>query len=189
MASKTMSTEEHEQLRWAAELHRPIARAASLGRRNGLSLLIFGVLSVLLSLPTLDPVGVAIGAILTTTGLVELRTSRRLARADPSAPKILARNELVLMAGILVFCALKLTVLRGSGEKLVARLSDTIALGTDVAALTNSLNTLIYATFIAVTLLYQGGMARYFLRRRAMIDSYLQECPEWARRVVVEFKD
>jgi hypothetical protein len=52
-----------------------------------------------------------------------------------------------------------------------------------VAALTDSLNTLIYTTCMAVTLVYQGGMARYFLRRRAMIATYLR-CPEWARRVV-----
>ena len=32
-------------------------------------------------------------------------------------------------------------------------------------------------------------LARYFLRRRAMIDAYVQECPEWARRVVVEIRD
>ena len=37
---------------------------------------------------------------------------------DGAAPTILARNELVLMAGILVFCVLKLTVMRPSGEEL-----------------------------------------------------------------------
>lgn len=188
MTARTMSTEEHDQLRRAAELYRPIARAASVGRKNGLSLLIFGVLSVAFSLPGFDLVGLAIGAILTTTGFVEQRTSRRLARADPSAPKILARNELVLMAGILVYCALELTVLRPSGEELAARLGDARALGIDVEALANSLSTAIYATFMAVTLIYQGGMARYFLRRRAMIGSYWQQCPVWARRVV-ELKD
>ena len=144
---------------------------------------------MLFGLPSLDLAGLAIGAILTTTGLVELRTSRRLARADPSAPKILARNELVLMAGILVYCVLQLTVLRESGEELAARLGGTSGLGIDVAAMTESLNEVIYLTFIAVTLLYQGGMARYFLRRRAMIAAYLQECPEWARRVVAEIRD
>jgi hypothetical protein len=46
------------------------------------------------------------------------------------------------------------------------------------------MNTLIYKLFIGVTLLYQGGMARYFLRCRPMIDTYLRECPEWARRIV-----
>ena len=187
MASETMSTEEHRQLQRAAELLRPIARGAVLARRNGLGLLIFGVLSLLLSLTSIDPVGLGIGAIVAATGLVEVRTSRRLAGADPAAPKILARSELVLMAGILVYCALKLTVLSDSSGELAARLGDTRSLGIDVEALTSKLNTLVYATFIAVTLIYQGGMARYFLRRRSMIDAYLQECPEWARQVVGEF--
>ncbi|TDJ78900.1 MAG: hypothetical protein E2O39_01295 [Planctomycetota bacterium] len=189
MSSRTMSTEEHEQLHRAAELLRPIARAAALGRKNGLGLLIFGVLGVLLSLPGLDAADFAIGAILTTTGLVEVRASRRLARADPAAPGLLARNELLLMAGILVYCMLQLTVLRASGDELAELLGDTSALGIDVAALTDSVNAIIYSTFIAVTLLYQGGLVRYFLRRRPMIDAYLRECPEWARRVVVEVRD
>ena len=72
-------------------------------------------------------------------------------------------------------------------ERSMDRYSDTRSLGIDVEALTSKLNTLVYATFIAVTLIYQGGMARYFLRRRSMIDAYLQECPEWARQVVGEF--
>jgi len=72
---------------------------------------------------------------------------------------------------------------------LAELLGDTSALGIDVAALTDSVNAIIYSTFIAVTLLYQGGLVRYFLRRRPMIDAYLRECPEWARRVVVEVRD
>lgn len=189
MASETMSTAEHEQLQRAAELHRPIARAAALARRNGLGLLIFGVLSVLLSLSDIDLVGFGIGAILIATGLVELRTSRRLARADPAAPKILARSELVLMAGILVFCVLKLTVQGESGGELAARLGNRSSLGINVQALTRKVNTLVYGTIIAVTLIYQGGLARYYLRRRSMIESYLRDCPEWARRVIVDIRD
>jgi hypothetical protein len=181
-----MRPEEHEQLRQAAKLYRPIASAASLGRKNGLSLLIFGGISVLLSLSELDPVGFSIGAILTATGLVEFRISPRLTDADPSAPRILARNEVVLMACILTFCLLKLTVLRESGEALNELLGNTDTLGFDVTELSNSMNTLVYGVFIGVTLLYQGGMARYFLRCRPKIDTYLQECPEWARRIVAE---
>jgi uncharacterized membrane protein HdeD (DUF308 family) len=188
MAPEIMGTAEHEELRRAAELHRPIARAAAIGRKNGLSLLVFGVLSLLFSLPSFELVGLAIGAILTTTGIVEQRTSRRLAHADPTAPKILARNELVLMAGLLVYCVLKLTVLRETGEDLAAELGGRGDLLVDVEALTQSLSEVVYLTCMAVTLLYQGGMARYFLRRRTMIDAYLRESPEWARRVV-ELRD
>ena len=183
-----MNTEQQEELRRAAELHRPIARAAALGRRNGMSILVFGVLSLLFSLSDFDLLGLSIGGLLIGTGFVEMRTSRLLARADPFAPRILARNELVLMAGISVYCILKLTVLKGGAEELAAQLDGMTDLGTDVVALTESLTQLIYATFLVVTLLYQGGMARYFLRRRGMIEAFLRECPEWARQVVAEFK-
>jgi hypothetical protein len=188
MTSMTMNSDQQEELRRAAELHRPIARAAALGRRNGAGLLVFGVLSLLFSLSDFDPVGLLIGSLLLVTGFVEVRTSRLLARADPFAPRILARNELMLMAGISVYCVLKLTVLKGSGKELAAQLDGMTDMGTDVVALTNSLMTLIYATFLVVTLFFQGGMARYFLRRREMIESFVSECPEWARRVVAEFK-
>jgi len=189
MGSGTMSTEEREELRRAAAMVRPIARAAAVGRRNGTSLLVFGVLGGILGLPGLDPTSLAVAALLIATGSIELRTSRRLACADPAAPWILARNELVLMAGIVVFCVLELTVLREDPEELASRLGGTAALGIDVSALASSMNTLIYSTSIAVTLLYQGGMARYFLRRRVRIEAYLRECPEWARQVVGEPRD
>lgn len=181
-----METEDQDLLQRAVALHRPIARAASLARRNGLSLLVFGVLSVLVSLIGFDPFGLAIGAVLTWTGLVEYRTSRRLARADLLAPRMLARNELALMAGILVYCVLKLTVLRESGDELSEQLSIASGMDIDLAELTDSLNTLIYTTFSVVTVFYQGGLARYFMRRRAMIESYLRESPEWARRTIAE---
>ena len=184
MPSTTMSAEEHDQLRRTAATFRPIARAASSSHKNGVGVLACGVLSVVLSLPDFGLPGLAIGTLLVATGVLQVRVSRRLARADPSAPKALAKNELVRMAGLLAFCVLQLTVLRGSrGADLAKQLEGTDTLGVDVAALTDSLNTLIYSTCIAVTLIYQGGMARYFLRRRAMIAAYLQ-CPEWARRVV-----
>ena len=188
MTSVTMNTEQQEELRRAAELLRPIARAASLAHKNGAGYLIFGVLSVLFSLSGFDPVGLLVGGLLLGTGFVEVRTSRRLARGDPSAPRILARTELVLMAGISLYCALKLTVLKGSGAEWMEQLDGMTDMGADFRELTDSLTTLIYLTFLVVTLLYQGGMARYFLRRRMMIEVLHRECPDWARRVVVEFK-
>lgn len=190
MTIQKISGEQLEQLRRAGELHRPLARAASLARGNGRSLLAFGLLSVILAVPSWDPAGVAIGAVLIVTGSIEVRTSPRLSRGDPSAPALLARNELALMAGIVLFCILKLTVLRESGEDLAKQLGGRArSLGIDVEALTSSLGTVTYAICIAVTLLYQGGLARYFLRRRPMIDTYTRESPEWARDLVSELRD
>jgi len=84
---------------------------------------------------------------------------------------------------------LQLTVLGSSGKELAEQLGDTDTLGIDVEQLTDSFNRVIYASFMVGTLLYQGGMARYFSRRRSLIESYSSECPEWARRVVMELGD
>ena len=72
--------------------------------------------------------------------------------------------------------------------ELAEELDGMTGMGTDVVALAESLTSLIYSTFLVVTLLYQGGLARYFLQRRAMVEALLRESPEWARRVVLEFK-
>ena len=39
----------------------------------------------------------------------------------------------------------------------------------------------IVPTLLAVTLLYQGGLALYFLRRRPLLERYLAGTPAWAR--------
>ncbi len=179
-----MSPEEREQLQQAAELHRPLARAAALGGKNGAGLVIFGVLTLLVSAFEPDFVGLAIGAVVTTTGFVERRFAARLITADEAAPKILACNELLLLLGIVTYGVLKLTLLRESGAELARQVGDTGNLGIDIEALAESLNTAVYATVIAVALLYQGGMASYFLRRREMIAAYRERCPAWAREIV-----
>ncbi|RKY18758.1 MAG: hypothetical protein DRQ55_12510 [Planctomycetota bacterium] len=179
-----LSPEEREQLAAAAALHRPLARAASLGRKNGLSLLVFGLATLLLSALGPDVVGLAIGAVVTVTGFIERRVATRLCRADEGAPLILARNELALLAGIVLYAGLKLTWLRESGAELARQIGDTGGLGVDIEALAQSLNTAVYATVIAVALVYQGGMARYFLRRRQMIAVYRAQAPAWARQIV-----
>jgi hypothetical protein len=59
----------------------------------------------------------------------------------------------------------------------------------DIGELTDSLNTTIYFTFLAATLLYQGGLALYFLRRKPMVERYLAEAPDWARATVESLRD
>jgi len=179
-----MGPDEHEQLRVAAELHRPLARAASLGRKHGMSLALFGALTLALSALGPDYVGLSIGAVVLATGLVEWRVAPRLVHADASAPRILARSECTLLAAIVVYCLLQLTTARSSGEELARQVGGTGDLGIDVAEMAESFTLLVYVTVMAVALAYQGGMALYYLRRRAMIATYQEQTPEWARKIV-----
>jgi hypothetical protein len=184
VAQQSLSLQEREALQTAADLHAPLARAARLGAANGLGYAVFGALTLALSLIGPDLVSLALGAVLLAVGLLERRDAARLQRADPEAPKSLARNELVLMGTIVVYALLRLTILRDDSAALEQQLGDTSSLGIDVGGLMESLNTMVFATVAAVALLYQGGMARYFLRRRALLQEYLETCPEWAREVV-----
>jgi hypothetical protein len=183
--ARDLTAEQRSQLELAIELHRPLARAANLGRSNARGYVAFGVLTLLFAgLLGPDALGLAIGAVVTGVGVAQLRAAKRLRAADPAAPRALARNELLLLGGIAAYAILKLTLLADSGEDLARQVGDTGGLGIDIAELSSSLNTLVYACVLAVTLIYQGGLALYFLRRRPMLERYLAEAPEWARSTV-----
>jgi hypothetical protein len=79
---------------------------------------------------------------------------------------------------------LGLTVLPGPREVLQQQLGGTKELGLDVQKIANSISTIWYTTAIAISVLYQGGMALYFRRRRSDVTRYLEEAPAWAREVV-----
>ena len=181
-----MSAADQAALLRTAELHRSLARAAALARANATGYVIFGGLSMFVAAPGLDVLGLAIGALVTGVGVAQLRAAAGLQRAEARAPRALARNELVLMGGIVVYCVLQLTVFRTSSaelEKQVGALGD-LGLDVDFDELADAFTTTLYCAFLLVTLVYQGGMALYFRRRGPMVASYLAESPAWARTTV-----
>ena len=186
--TEPMTTPERELLARAAELHRPLAKAARLGRSNGSGYVVFGVMSLVFAVLDPGPIGIALGVVLLGAGLVERAGAARLRRADPTALLRMARAELVLMGAIVIYGILGLTVLRSSGaqelQELGAQAGGMEGLGQDLRELTEAVDTLWYALIIGVALIYQGGMARAFLRRRADLARYLTEVPGWARSVV-----
>lgn len=189
MSDASLTAESQELLRSAAALHGQLVRAASLARSNARCYVAFGVLTLLFAVSGLDVPNLAQGALLTAVGAAQLRAARRLRRGDLAAPGLLARNELVLMGGVLVYCALKLTVLRPASDGLSAQFGDLSGMGLDVSELTESMHTLVYTTFIVLSLLYQGGFARYFLRRRPLVERYVAEAPAWTRETVESLHD
>ena len=145
---------------------------------------VFGGLSLVFACLGWDMIGLALGAVLLGVGLYERAQSTRLLHADTAAPLRLAGGELVLLGAIALYGVLGLTVLPAASDVLKQQLGDTKGLGLDVQKLANSINTLWYTAAIAISLLYQGGMARYFLKRRSDMTRYLKEVPAWAREVV-----
>jgi len=151
---------------------------------NGMGYAVFGGLSLVFALWDRDIIGLILGAVLLGVGLYERAQSKRLLQADTAAPLRLARGELVLLGTIALYGVLGLTVLPGPRDLLQHQLGSTQGLGLDVQKIANSITTIWYTTVIAVSLLYQGGMALYFRSRRSDVTRYLEEVPAWAREVV-----
>lgn len=189
VTTQSMTPADKQALRSTADLHRPLARAAAVARSNALGYAVFGALTLLVALFGPDVLGLAIGAVVTGVGVAQLRAAPRLRHGDPAAPRVLARNELVLMGGIIGYCLLKLTLLRESGADLQSQVGDTGDLDLGIGELIDSLNTTMYSAFLAVTLVYQGGLALYFLRRRPIVERYLVEAPDWARATVESLRE
>jgi hypothetical protein len=180
-ASGPLSAQDQEVLARAAGLHRSLRRAASLARLNGMGYAVFGALSLMIAIPGgIDWIGAAVGVVLLGAGLVERTSGERLAHGDADAPKRLALAELVLLACIVAYGLAGLAGLFPGAQDL----ADASGLGQlDIQAL---MNRIVYPTVIAVAVLYQGGMARYFWKKRADVERYREEAPEWARRLVEE---
>lgn len=174
---------EQRDLARAAELAAPLRRAAKLARANGLGYAVFGVLTILLSLP-LDVAGLLLGGCLLAVGLAQQRTAPGLVAADPATPGALARNELVLLAAITAYAVAQMTILRAGTSAELERLGDSA--GVDVAGLVDAIAGAVYGSVIVISLLYQGGMALYFRRRAPVVERYAREVPQWARETLAK---
>ncbi len=177
-----MSEEDRLELVETAKRLEPMKRAARWGTANGLGYMVFGGLSILLSISSNpDWIGLLIGAVLIGAGVVERSQAARLGQGDPVAPARLAQLELALMGAILLGCVIRLFFSRSASSELRTG-GELSGLGLDVSDLIDSVRKLVYAVVMVVSILYQGGMARYFLRRRRDVAIYLAS-PEWARSV------
>jgi hypothetical protein len=94
----------------------------------------------------------------------------------------MAQAELTLLGAILLGGVIKL-VFPASGELHTAT-GDLSGLGLDVADLIDSVTRVFYAVVMAISIRYQGGMARYFLKRRNDVATYLAS-PDWARSLAL----
>src|SRR5262249_61671741 len=93
----------------------------------------------------------------------------------------LGRNELLLLGAIAIYCLLMLTVINPMSDEV-----DTMLKGSGMTLDSKGLRLATYASVLAVTLLYQGGLALRFRRVAAAADRYLAEVPDWARETLAE---
>jgi len=147
-----------------------LQRILRIAKTNGLSVVIIAALGTLISIG--DWLGMAVGVAIIVGGRMELAGRKQLMANDAAGVRLLVRSQLVVLAAIELYCLIKLIfdTSHGVSPELRSAMTD---LGIDMAALEPSLRLAFYGTYIAVALLtvvYQGGMARYYGRRAGLVQ-------------------
>ncbi len=169
-----------EALRRAAELRVPLVRAAKRANFYAAGYLVLGGLGALFGLVGPDPVGLVVGLAVAGVGLEERRQARRLTRGEPGAARALARDELVLLGIIGVYCVLSMTVLRADMSTVQSAMGGSAG-GFDLQAMADRLTNIVYPTVFVVSLVFQGLLARHYASQEPAAARYREEAPEWAR--------
>lgn len=153
---------------------RRVRRARGVARFNGWSAVILGVPAVLFGL--FSTTSLVVGLALLALGVRELRLGERLTKLDPAACRALALNQLILLAGVLIYCGW-MTHAGLNGPALADRAPELerLAGGTteSIDGLVRTATIAIYATVAALSLLFQGLNAWYYATRRPHIETLL----------------
>lgn len=156
-----------------------LGRVLRAARANGLSVLIIAALGAIGSLAIGDLEGTAVGLVVAFGGWLELSGRQRLLRGDADGVARLVRAQYVVMGAILVYCVTRLlsfdpdTALSSVTPEMRQELVNE---GVDVAAILRLVRILFYTMYsvvAVVTLAYQGGMARYYGKRREIVAQAL----------------
>jgi hypothetical protein len=147
-----------------------LQRILRIAKTNGLSVVIIAALGTLISLG--DWLGMAVGVAIIIGGRMELAGRKQLVGNDATGVRQLVRSQWVVLIAIEAYCVIKILFDHDHGVSQELR-SAMIEMGIDMVQLEPSLRLAFYATYIAValiTLVYQGGMARYYGRRAGVVQ-------------------
>lgn len=140
-------------------------------------LAVSGLLAIL-SAASGDYLGAAIGVIIAGAGVFELHGASLLRTGWPNGVNWLVGSQLYLLVSILSYCTLRLS--RQEIPEIPAEAMPMIELSAQQFSMTakeylTMLYRFTFQTVALLTLLYQGGMALYYHRRRTAVTTALLE--------------
>lgn len=149
-----------------------VGRAIRVAHFHGMSVLLVAGLFALVSAMAGDRVGAIAGLLVAGAGAMERHGGMLLAHGVSRGIWWAFSAQLFAMVSILAYCQLRLT----NVDLAMMRAAMTDALKAQLAAdgigmdeFLLFMNRAVFATFAAVTVLYQGGLAFYYLRRRRAV--------------------
>jgi hypothetical protein len=156
-------------------------------RFDGVSGLVLAVFFALVSAASGDVSGAAFGLLIAAAGAIELHGMALLRAIDRRGMTWLIGSQLYLMTVVLGYVAYRMS--NSDSDPLVKMVKSAVATdgvelqqaGLDPAKVMADFPAqlrLLYLAVAALTIIYQGGMAIYYLRRRAAVAAALDEIGE-----------
>jgi hypothetical protein len=158
-----------------------LKRVVRLARFDGMSLLVVSGAFALISAASRDVGGAAIGLLIAGAGAVELH-GVGLLTAGHNGMRWLISSQLCLMAMILIYAGIRIArpdvswimpYVKGEAAEPIIQAAQQSGMTVE-QLLIEGMSTL-YVMVAAITVIYQGGMAVYYVRRRVAVEIALQE--------------
>lgn len=176
-----LTDENFRQLQSARPAFRKIRRAVLAAMFEGITVIVFGVLSILFGLGSLGDF--LVGLVLLAIGVIEVWGAGRLRRLDLRGPRILMWNQLAFAALILLYAFWKLyaEVVHPTADFSDLSPSDAQVINQSGFVPTNITHLILmvmYGSLIAVAAI-EAGMAMYYRSRGKFLQDYLEQTPDW----------
>lgn len=148
-----------------------LRRVTRIARVNGWSVCAVAGLGLLLALLMGDAVGAGVALCALGSGAMELHGRRRLLQKEETGATWLVRSQLYLLGVVLTYAVGRLlsfdaeVALASLTPEMEAILKENGLSRADLVPLLQLMFRALYGSVIAVTLLYQGGMAFYYRRK------------------------
>ena len=171
----SLTPEQRQALAAAKERSRPFMGAARTATFNIWTLGAFAAVTILFGLFSLTALVLGIGMAVVTWN--EHKGRAMVRRFDPAGPRLLGRNQLGLMALIIVYALWSMYQTTAHPDPELAQMDQ--ILGGDTAGLVAELTIYVYLGVIVLTGIFQGLLARYYFARIAMVEAYVRDTPVW----------
>ena len=169
-----------EQIAAAKKRGRTIQRCASVANLSGWTIAVFGALTFITSIGSI--VGMALGIAMCVLSHFEFKGGKEIRRLDPTAPRRLAMNQLILGAAVLVYSVASLWIALHQPSEIDQALGKEAQLSSMVGSIHDMermIYVALYSGMVAAAIIGCGGTAIYYARRKTFIERYLRETPSW----------
>lgn len=146
-----------------------LQRILRIAKLDGVSLVVIAGISILFSLG--DWFGMAVCVTIVGGGWMELSGRKQLLAGDATGIRRMVKAQLLVLAAIEILCVVNLK------QGMSPEVREAIA-GLDMPELEPAFRSAFTATYIAVALLtvvYQGGMARYYGKKAGVVRTALAD--------------